>query len=75
MWTPEKNDGEQIAEQPSLALTFRHVHRFILHPIGGDTAAAKAMFEDYLADRKNVRARRPAGWRSRRTFRPPLLLP
>ena len=33
----------------TLAYTFRHVYRFILQAMNGDTVAARAIFERYLA--------------------------
>ena len=46
MRTPDRNDDEQIAEVYAL----RDVYRFVLRAVRGDTAAARAMFERYLAE-------------------------
>jgi hypothetical protein len=55
-WMPNKNggecpaEGESLAEsRPTLRHAFRHVYGFILHAVRGDTAAADAIFESYLA--------------------------
>jgi hypothetical protein len=48
MWTQDERSGNP-KEQPSISYTFRHVHRFILHAVQGDTAAANALFQRYLA--------------------------
>jgi hypothetical protein len=45
MRTPDRNDDKQIAEVYAL----RDVFRFVLRAVRGDTAAARAMFERYLA--------------------------
>ena len=45
----EERNGEMIKEQPAFAHTFRHVYQFILQATDGDTAAASAMFQRYLA--------------------------
>jgi hypothetical protein len=42
----DRTNGE---EQFVLAHSFRHVYRFILAGVNGDAAAAKAIFERYLA--------------------------
>jgi hypothetical protein len=43
-------EGESLAEsRPTLRHAFRHVYGFILHAVRGDTAAADAIFERYLA--------------------------
>jgi hypothetical protein len=56
MRMPNKNGGERPAEseslaetQPSLRHAFRHLYGFILQAVGGDKAAAGAIFENYLA--------------------------
>jgi hypothetical protein len=56
MWIPNKNGGEPPAKseslaeaQPTLRHAFRHVYGFILQAVKGDKAAARAIFEDYLA--------------------------
>jgi hypothetical protein len=56
MWMPNKNGGECPAEdeplaetQPTLRHAFRHVYGFILQAVGGDKAAADAIFKNYLA--------------------------
>jgi hypothetical protein len=52
MWIPNKNGGEPPAKSESLAEArhaFRHVYGFILQAVKGDKAAARAIFEDYLA--------------------------
>jgi hypothetical protein len=53
---PNKNggecpaEGESLAEtQPTLRHAFRHVYGFILQAVGGDKAAADAIFKNYLA--------------------------
>jgi hypothetical protein len=43
-----KRNGETI-KPPAFAHTFRHVYQFILQATDGDTAAASAMFQQYLA--------------------------
>jgi hypothetical protein len=45
MWTNEK----AAEEPPSISDTFKHVYQFILDALEGDTAAADAMFQRYLA--------------------------
>jgi hypothetical protein len=49
MSTLDRNGGQRLAEQSNFAFTFRHVYRFILQAMKGDTAAANVMFERYLA--------------------------
>ena len=56
MRVPNKNEGQCLAENESLAETqpnlrhaFRHVYGFIQQAVKGDKAAADAIFEDYLA--------------------------
>jgi hypothetical protein len=45
MWTNEKAAEEQL----SIADTFKHMYQLILDALEGDTAAAEAMFQRYLA--------------------------
>jgi hypothetical protein len=49
MSTLDRDGDQRLAEQPGFAFTFRHVYRFILQAMKGDTAAANVMFERYLA--------------------------
>ena len=48
MWMQNQRSGEPTEEQPSISYTFRHVHRFILRAVQGDTAVASALFQRYL---------------------------
>jgi hypothetical protein len=49
-WGECPAEGESLAEsRPTLRHAFRHVYGFILHAVRGDTAAADAIFESYLA--------------------------
>jgi hypothetical protein len=41
--------GEPTEGQLLVSYTFRHVYRFILQAMQGDTAAASALFKRYLA--------------------------
>jgi hypothetical protein len=49
MWMQDERSGEPTEEQPSISHTFRHVYRFILRAMQGDTAVASALFQQYLA--------------------------
>jgi hypothetical protein len=49
MWMQDERSGEATEEQPSISHTFRHVYRFILQAMQGDTVAASALFQEYLA--------------------------
>jgi|SRR6516164_1906737 len=44
-----ERSGEPTEEQPSISRTFRHVYRFILRAMQGDTTIATALFQRYLA--------------------------
>jgi hypothetical protein len=44
-----KSGGECIGRAPALPHIFRHVYHFILKAVGGDVAAATAIFQGYLA--------------------------
>ena len=48
MWMEDER-SEPAEEQPSVAHTFRHVYRFILEALEGDTASATVLFQQYLA--------------------------
>jgi hypothetical protein len=45
----DERSGEPTEEQPSISRTFRHVYRFILRAMQGDTTIASALFQRYLA--------------------------
>jgi hypothetical protein len=49
MWMQDQRSGEATEEEPSVAYAFRHVYQFILRAMQGDTDAASAMFQRYLA--------------------------
>jgi hypothetical protein len=49
MWMQDERSGEPTEEQPSISHTFRQVYRFILRAMQGDTAVARALFQQYLA--------------------------
>jgi hypothetical protein len=50
MWTSDSSDVECVAEgAPTFAHTFRHVYHFILRATEGNSAAATAIFQSYLA--------------------------
>ena len=44
-----RSNEKAAEEQPSISDTFKHVYQFILDALEGDTAAADAMFQRYLA--------------------------
>lgn len=45
----DERSGEPTEEQASISRTFRHVYRFILRAMQGDTIIASALFQRYLA--------------------------
>jgi hypothetical protein len=45
----DERSGEPTEEQASISRTFRHVYRFILRAMQGDTTIASALFQRYLA--------------------------
>jgi hypothetical protein len=45
----DQTKGKATEEKPSVADAFRHVYRFILRAMQGDTDAASALFQRYLA--------------------------
>jgi hypothetical protein len=45
----DEKPGEPTEGQLLVSHTFRHVYRFILQAMQGDTAAASALFQRYLA--------------------------
>ena len=49
MWMQDQRSVDATEEEPSVAHTFRHVYRFILRAMQGDTDAASAIFQRYLA--------------------------
>jgi hypothetical protein len=49
MQMQDERSGEPTEEPPSISHTFRHVYRFILRAMQGDTAVASALFQQYLA--------------------------
>jgi hypothetical protein len=49
MWMQDERSGEPTEEQPSISHTFRHVYRFILRAMQGDTAVVSALFQQYVA--------------------------
>ena len=49
MWMQDQRSSEATEEEPSVAYAFRHVYRFILRAMQGDTDAASALFQRYLA--------------------------
>jgi hypothetical protein len=66
MWMQDERSGEPTEEQPSISHTFRQVYRFILRAMQGDTAVARALFQQYLAGElpgfiAALRARRSSG--------------
>jgi hypothetical protein len=66
MWMQDERSGEPTEEQPSISHTFRQVYRFILRAMQGDTAVARALFQQYLAGEMPdfiaaLRARRSSG--------------
>ena len=44
-----RSNEKAAEEQPSISDTFKHVYQFLLDALEGDTAAADAMFQRYLA--------------------------
>ena len=44
-----RTQGKRNGEQLSVSHTLRHVHEFILRAVEGDTVAASALFQRYLA--------------------------
>jgi hypothetical protein len=49
MWMQDQTKGKATEEKPSVADAFRHVYRFILRAMQGDTDDASALFQRYLA--------------------------
>ena len=49
MWMQDQTKGKVTEEEPSVADAFGHVYRFILRAMQGDTDAASALFQRYLA--------------------------